>query len=139
MSKDVPVKVVPPETQIPRRGMPSPLSRPRFSKRRLALAFTVAALADGLSVFLTLTPPAQWVVDLATAFLLFLVLGQQWMLLPCLIMEAIPGIYMFPLWVLVAGAVAAWGTARPSLDGTLRSGEAKRRGTAFLVDSALKL
>jgi len=35
------------------------------------------------------------------------------LLLPGLIMEAIPGVYVFPFWVLVVGAVAVWGTARP--------------------------
>jgi hypothetical protein len=93
--------------------MSEPLPRPRFSRRRLAVAFAVAALADVLSGFLALAPPVQWTVDLVTAVLLFVVLGWQWMLLPGLIMEAIPGLYVFPFWVLVVGAVAAWGTARP--------------------------
>ena len=79
------------------------------------MAFTVAALADGLSVFLALTPPVQWAADLVTAILLFMVLGRQWILLPGLIMEAIPGLYVFPFWVLVVGAIAVWGTARPRI------------------------
>jgi len=101
--------------------MSKPLPRPRFSRKRLALAFTLAALADGLSVFLTLTPPVQWAVDLVTAILLFMVLGWQWILLPGLIMEAIPGLYVFPFWVLVVGAVAMWGTARPKLKSMRRN------------------
>jgi MFS superfamily sulfate permease-like transporter len=91
------------------------MPRPRFSGRRLALAFTMAALADGLSVLLTFTPPVQWAADLVTAILLFMVLGWQWILLPGLVMESIPGLYIFPFWVLVVGAVAVWGTARPEL------------------------
>jgi len=75
----------------------------------------MAALADGLSSFLTFTPPVQWAIDLVTAILLFVVLGWQWILLPGLIMEAIPGLYVFPFWVLVVGAVAIWGNARPKL------------------------
>jgi hypothetical protein len=117
MITKVPVEVLPPETPIPHGEGPQPLPRPRFSGKRLILAFTIAALADGLSVFLTLTPPAQWAVDLVTAVLLFVTLGWQWILLPGLIMEAIPGLYVFPFWVLVVGAVAMWGTARPKLDG----------------------
>ncbi len=117
MSTKVPVEVLPPEPPIPPGEGRQPLPRPRFSRRRLALAFTIAALADGLSVFLTLTPPVQWAVDLVTAILLFMVLGWQWILLPGLIMEAIPGLYVFPFWVLVVGAVAVWGTARPKLNG----------------------
>ena len=86
---------------------------PRFSKRRLAAAFAIAAVADAMSALLTLAPPLYWGIDLTTAVLLFLVLGRQWILLPGLIMEAIPGLYVFPFWVLVVAAVAAWGTARP--------------------------
>ena len=91
-------------------------ARPQFSRKRLALAFALAGLADGLSFFLTLTPPVLWSVDLVTAIMLFGVLGWQWILLPGLIMEAIPGFYVFPFWVLVVGAVAMWGTARPKPD-----------------------
>ena len=72
----------------------------------------VAALSDGLSFFLTPVPPLQWLVDGVTALLLFMVLGWQWMLLPGLIVEAIPVVNIFPFWVLVVGAVAMWGTAK---------------------------
>jgi hypothetical protein len=115
MSAKVPVAVLPKETPIPHGDEPRRLPRPSFSRRRLALAFTVAVLADWISFFLTLTPPVQWAADLVTAMLLFVVLGWQWILLPGLIMEAIPGLYVFPFWVLVVGAVAVWGTARPKL------------------------
>jgi hypothetical protein len=70
-------------------------------------------LADGLSILLLLATPAQWVVDLATAVSLFLVLGRQWILLPGLIAEAIPGLYVFPFWVLVVAAIAAQRKSRP--------------------------
>jgi len=88
----------------------------RVSRRRLVLAFAIAGLADALSILLVLAPPAQWVVDLATAALLFLVLGRQWMLLPGLIMEAIPGLYVFPFWVLVVAAIAAGRITRSKRD-----------------------
>ncbi len=105
---------MPAETPIPPGKEPQQLYLvPRFSWKRLALAFTVAAMADGLAVFLTFTPPVQWAADLVTAILLLMVLGRQWILLPGLFMEAIPGLYVFPFWVLVVGAVAMRGTARP--------------------------
>jgi hypothetical protein len=116
MGTEGPVNVMPTGTPIPHGEGQQSLPGPRFSRRKLALAFAVAALADGLSVLLALTPPVQWVADLATAILLFMLLGRQWILLPGLIMEAIPGLYVFPFWVLVVGAVAVWGTARPKLD-----------------------
>jgi hypothetical protein len=75
----------------------------------------VAALSDGLSLYLTLAPPLQWASDGVTALLLFMVMGWQWILLPGLAMEAIPGLNVFPFWVLVVGAVAIWGTVRPNL------------------------
>ena len=103
-------------TRIAQSEKTRPELRPRFSGKRLALAFALAVLADGFSFFLTLTPPVQWAVDLVTAILLFVVLGWQWILLPGLIMEAIPGLFVFPFWVLVVGAVVMWGTARPKPD-----------------------
>jgi hypothetical protein len=115
MSTKVPVGVQPAETQIPHTEESKSSPNQRFSKRRLALAFTVAGLSDGLSFFLTFTPPLQWALDLVTAILLFAVLGRQWILLPGLVMEAIPGLYIFPFWVLVVGSVAMWGTVRKKL------------------------
>jgi hypothetical protein len=105
----------PPEKPIT-RGEGSQLLPPqRFSSGRLVLAFVLAALADGLSIFWALTPPVQWAADLVTAIGLFTVLGWQWMLLPGLIMEAIPGVSIFPFWLLVVAALALWGTVRPRM------------------------
>ena len=115
MRTEVPVEDLPSGKPIPPGEEPQPLPPPRFSRGRLVLAFTIAALADGLSFFLTFTPPVQWGVDLVTAILLFGVLGWQWILLPGLIMEAVPGLYVFPFWVLVVGAVAMWGMVQPKL------------------------
>jgi hypothetical protein len=87
----------------------------RFSKTRLALAFAVAALADAIGAFFPLASPIVWVVDAVTALLLFVVLGWQWLLLPGLVLEAIPGLSVLPFWLLVVGGIAVWGTARPKL------------------------
>ncbi len=78
---------------------PSPLKR--HSRAKMALAFGVAAVSDVLSIWLTFAPPFQWSLDLATAFVLFLILGKRWALLPGLVAEAIPGMGIFPVWVLV--------------------------------------
>jgi hypothetical protein len=88
-------------------------ARRKLSRKRLAVAFLAAGLADALSIVFALTPPVQWAIDLATATSLFVVLGRQWILLPGLIMEAIPGLYVFPFWVLVVAAVAMRGTVQP--------------------------
>ena len=77
---------------------------------RLALAFAIAGASDLASVLLEFAPPLQWTLDLATAAALFLVLGRQWLILPALIAEAIPGVAALPAWVLVVWSIAKWGT-----------------------------
>ena len=66
-------------------------------KKRLVMAFAIAAISDALSFGLTLVPPAQWGIDLVTALLLYLVLGRKWAILPGLIAEAIPGLMHIPI------------------------------------------
>jgi hypothetical protein len=77
----------------------TPIQRP--SRKRQAVAFLVAAVSDFLSFWTVLAPPMQWVIDLATALLLFLILGRRWAILPGLVAEAIPGMGIFPVWILV--------------------------------------
>ena len=81
-------------------------------KKRLTAAFTVAIVSDFLSAWLEFAPPLQWALDIVTAGLLFLILGRQWLLLPGLIAEAIPGLALFPFWILVVASIAIWGTVR---------------------------
>src|SRR6516225_2937061 len=85
----------------------------KFSKKQLALAFVIAGISDAIGAFIALLPPIGWVADLATALLLFMVLGRQWLLLPGLALEAIPGLGVLPFWLLVVGAIAVLGTPRP--------------------------
>ena len=87
----------------------------RFSKTLLVLAFTIAGLSDVIGASLTSVPPMVWAVDIATAVSLFIVLGWSWLLLPGLVMEAIPGLGVIPSWLLVVGAIAIWGTVRPRM------------------------
>ena len=83
-----------------------PFARP--TRKKLAIAFAVAAVSDFFSIWTTFAPPIQWAVDLGTAFLLFLLLGRRWALLPGLIAEAIPGMGVFPVWVLVVLSIAIY-------------------------------
>ena len=80
------------------------------SRSRLGLAMAIAVASDLASVWLEFLPPMQWTLDIATAGLLFFILGRQWAILPALVAEAIPGFAMFPAWVLVVIAVATTGT-----------------------------
>ena len=87
----------------------------KFSGLRLALAFVIAGLSDVIGAFTSLAPPIGWAVDVVTAVLLFVVLGWQWLLLPGLVLEAMPGVGVLPFWLLVVGAIAVLGTPRPKI------------------------
>jgi len=97
----------------------------RFSTRRIALALAIAGISDVISAFANLAPPIEWPVDLATALLLFMALGWHWILLPALILEAIPGVGAFPFWVLVIMSIAVWGKVKrepKNVRGSVREG-----------------
>jgi hypothetical protein len=80
----------------------------RPSRARLVIAFAVAGLSDLLSFWITFLPPAQWALDAGTAMVLFFILGRRWVLLPGLIAEAIPGMGVFPVWILVVASIAIY-------------------------------
>ena len=88
----------------------APVQRP--SRKRQAFAFVVAAVSDFLSFWTALAPPMQWLIDLGTALLLFLILGRRWAILPGLIAEAIPGMGVFPVWILVVLSIIAYDDIR---------------------------
>jgi hypothetical protein len=81
----------------------SPAKRPSW--KVLALALLIAGVSDALSFVVSLILPAQLAIDMATALLLFLILGRRWAILPGLIAEAIPGMGIFPVWVLVVMSI----------------------------------
>jgi hypothetical protein len=101
-------EVLPPDEPPRSNGQRSAWDR----QARIAAAFAVAIVSDALSVWLEFAPPLQWALDVGTALALFLILGRQWMLVPALVAEAIPGIAVFPAWVLVVGSIAMWGTIK---------------------------
>jgi len=87
----------------------------RHTPAQMAIAFGVAAVSDVLSIWLTFAPPFQWALDLATAFILFLIFGRRWVLLPGLVVEAIPGMGVFPWWVLVVLSIILYdGIKKPA-------------------------
>ena len=89
---------------------PEVLASEKPSRKRLAIAFAAAAVSDFLSFWTVLAPPIQWILDVGTAFALFLILGKRWAILPGLIAEAIPGMGVFPVWVLVVASIAVYDT-----------------------------
>jgi|SRR5580658_9440625 hypothetical protein len=86
--------------------VPAPVLRP--SRKRQAIAFAIAAVSDFLSFWTVLAPPMQWLIDVVTALLLFLILGRRWAILPGLVAEAIPGMGVFPAWVLVVISIIVY-------------------------------
>jgi hypothetical protein len=62
-----------------------------------------------------LRPPPSARATASASRLLFGVLGWQWLLLPGLVLEAIPGVGLLPFWLLVVGAIAVLGTPRPKI------------------------
>jgi hypothetical protein len=86
----------------------APAPTKRHSRVQMATAFGIAAVSDIFSIWLTFAPPFQWALDFATAFALFLILGKRWALLPGLIAEAIPGMGVFPVWVLVVASIIVY-------------------------------
>jgi len=88
-----------------------------ISTRRWLVALTFAALSDILSFGDALFPGLQVGVDLATALVLATLMGWNWALAAALVAEAIPGLAVFPSWVLVVGALGALdklGTPKPA-------------------------
>ena len=68
----------------------------------------VAAISDFISFFIGVPfPPLQWLVDVGTAVVLFIILGWSWVLLLALLVETVPVIAMFPTWLLVVAVESA--------------------------------
>jgi hypothetical protein len=114
-------EVLVPEVVEAARELPPPLGEAHrlphgLTRRQIIIAFAVAGLSDFISAFTAFAPPLEWAVDLATAALLFVVLGWRWLLLPGLLMEAIPGFGAFPFWILVVSAIAVLGQIKPKLN-----------------------
>src|SRR5688572_8291008 len=89
-----PVTVLPPEDASPTAGLFAGIS----TGRKLA-ALAVAAASDAISLATAWAPPVQWMIDVTTALILFALLGFRWALLPALVVEAVPGLAMFPTWL----------------------------------------
>ena len=103
-------------SELGKRSTETTASTPlKFSVLQLALAFVIAGASDVVGAFASLAPPIVWAIDVVTAMLLFVVLGWQWLLLPGLVLEAIPGVGIAPFWLLVVGAIAVFGTPRPKI------------------------
>ena len=85
-------------------------ARQAVSALRIALAMLVAVGADTV-----LAPVGELIVifaDIAVAVVLALILGWSWPLAAALVLECIPGVGMFPSWVLAVTGIALVGRSR---------------------------
>ena len=83
------------------------LTAPILTRRRIALALVLAALADALQIALG---PAGWfffdeIIDVIVMVAMTLLIGFHPLLLPTFIVEIIPIVDMLPTWTACAGAV----------------------------------
>ncbi len=81
--------------------------RVAIQQRRWRWALAISLISDALGYGVLGIPPFIWVIDGLTAALIFGVLGFRWALLPVLIVEAIPGLELFPAWTLAVLALSA--------------------------------
>jgi len=103
--KVVPLEVVD-EIPMPGGGCDEPRKtdggenhQPNRRGLRFVLSLSVAAVADGLEVLF----PFAWVpIDLATVGIFFLLWGFRWEVALVLIPELIPGVNVFPSWIMLA-------------------------------------
>ena len=89
---------------------------PHATPARWAVALVIALASDAVSVAASFAPALQVGVDLATALLLWAVLGWSWMLLVALVPEALPVVAVFPTWTLVVVAMKGVGLLRKGSD-----------------------
>ena len=95
----------------PRGGIAkATVARRSLTGLRIALALLVAVGADTV-----LAPVAEVIAifaDLAVAVVLTLILGWSWPLAAALVLECIPGVGLFPSWVLAVTGIAIVGRGR---------------------------
>jgi len=85
-------------------------ARQAVSALRIGLAMLVAVGAD--TVLAPVGEMIAIVADIAVAVVLALILGWSWPLAAALVLECIPGVGMFPSWVLAVAGIALVGHSR---------------------------
>ena len=85
-------------------------ARQAVSALRIGLAMLVAVGAD--TVLAPVGEIIAIVADIAVAVVLALILGWSWPLAAALVLECIPGVGMFPSWVLAVTGIALVGHSR---------------------------
>ncbi|HEV2452860.1 MAG TPA: hypothetical protein VGY98_01275 [Verrucomicrobiae bacterium] len=84
------------------------MKTPKLTKQKIALAFTVAVIADAIQFPMTaatatgvLAVPAEgtdFALDCVVMVITSTLLGFHWLFLPSFVFEIIPGFDLFPTW-----------------------------------------
>ncbi len=85
---------------------------PNIALWRFVLAFLIAVVADIILAIATPFEAIELPLDILTALLLCLTVGFNWIFLPSLLVEAVPGLEVFPTWTLVVLALGGIKFAR---------------------------
>lgn len=104
-TRSTPAPTEPQPVTVTRR-VPPPT--PAKSRAVYLAALAAAGLSDALSIGVEFLPPVQIAIDLATALVIWALLGWRWTMLVALVAEAIPGLALFPTWLLVVLAYGAF-------------------------------
>ena len=92
---------------------PSPIpGMPNIPIWRFVLAFLIAVVADIVLILAAPFEPILLSLDIFTALLLCATLGFNWIFVPTLLVEAVPGLEVFPTWTLVVLALCGIKLAR---------------------------
>lgn len=105
------IEILPAENQGPASvpGVaPAGAVAPKFSIWRFGLALATAMAADVLFALITPAEGLEVVGDVVVAIILCVSLGFSWVLLPTLLVEAIPGLDVFPCWTLAVLGIAGF-------------------------------
>ena len=88
--------------------------------RRWAVALIIAVASDLVSFATGFSVFPQLGVDVATALLIWAILGWRWVFLVALIAEALPVVSVFPTWTLVIVALKGTDAYRRDDGGVVR-------------------
>lgn len=82
----------------------------RFALWRTCTALALAGLVDVLNLLFALIPPVYIAIDVVAAAAIWFVLGRPRLLMGVLLLEAVPGVGVVPLWTLVVGLIIVTGS-----------------------------
>jgi len=105
----------------------------RFPIWRVIVAFALAIVVDAVNVVFALIPPVYITVDVVAAVTIWFVLGRPALLVGVLLVEAVPGIGVIPLWTVVVGLIVFTGSIPSRGMGDVENRGPAGRAVAFIA------